>query len=203
MPDSCARFLRSYGSSPLLIPIAIALVALLADFGGEGLRLALRYERDAVAAGEVWRLLTGHVVHLGHSHMLLDVVALAVLSLLLAPYMRTRDWLLSTLCGTLSIDAGLFFLDPSIQWYVGLSGWLHAYWATGALNAVSRGQYYAIPLLLLLIAKLVYEGLLGPLALTGDLAGGPVISEAHLYGAVGGVIAWLAGIAIRSVQRPI
>ena len=54
--------------------IALALLAgvlvLLGDLAGD--RLAL--DRAAVSQGQVWRLLTGHLVHLGPYHAMLNIV---------------------------------------------------------------------------------------------------------------------------------
>ena len=41
--------------------------------GGERLRMLLQYDRAALAAGEWWRLVTAHLVHLGWDHLALNV----------------------------------------------------------------------------------------------------------------------------------
>ena len=46
-------------------------------FGGTPVRLDLRYDRLAVAAGQWWRLFTGNYVHLGWTHVLLDAAGLS------------------------------------------------------------------------------------------------------------------------------
>ena len=48
----------------LILPVAIAVLIVLAAIGGEPARLAYRYQRSAVLDGEVWHLVTGHFVHL-------------------------------------------------------------------------------------------------------------------------------------------
>ena len=50
-------------------------------------------------------------------------------------------------------------------------------------------------MLVIFAAKLGWEQLAGPLPFTGETAGGPVIVDAHLYGAVGGALAALLIIA--------
>jgi rhomboid family GlyGly-CTERM serine protease len=107
-----------------------------------------------------------------------------------------------TLSSALLIDAGLYWLHPSIQWYVGLSGLLHGYWAAGCLCKLSERNWQAVPLLTLLIGKLLYEAFVGSVPMTGSFSGGPVVTQAHLWGAVGGAIGWvLTTIPTRSQAR--
>lgn len=63
-------------------------VLLLLQLGGESVRGALRFERDAIAAGELWRLWTAHFVHLGWNHAWLNCAGV-LLCCLLAPSAST------------------------------------------------------------------------------------------------------------------
>lgn len=179
----------------------IAALAAALELGGDGFRLALRYERDALEAGELWRLLTGHLVHLGFSHMLMNVAALGVIGFVFAPVLRGRDWVIAALASALAIDFGLFVFDPEIGWYVGLSGVLHGLWAAGSIRALALGRHGAIALALLLVAKLGYEMLIGPVPMTGEIAAGPVVTQAHAWGAIGGAIQPLLSLATRYGRR--
>ena len=62
-----------------LILVGLCLALLLPTLGGEAARLALRYDRAALAAGELWRLFTAHVVHLNLRHALVNILGLALL----------------------------------------------------------------------------------------------------------------------------
>lgn len=188
---------------PYLVPGAVAALAALAELGGEPLRLLLRYEREGLARGEIWRLLTGHLVHLGLPHMAMDVLALAVLAFVFARLMKPVQALGIFVVSALAIDAGLYFVSTSVDWYVGLSGVLHGYWALGCIRAFELRQKEAWAFTALLVAKLGYEALFGPLTLTGDIAAGPVVSAAHAYGAAGGLLYGIAGVAIRLRSRPL
>jgi rhomboid family GlyGly-CTERM serine protease len=105
--------------------------------------------------------------------------------------LRARDWLVVMLSSALLIDAGLYWLHPSIQWYAGLSGLLHGYWIAGCLCSLAGRDWRALPLLLLLFGKLIYEAFIGSVPMTGNFVGGPVVTQAHIWGAMGGVIGWL------------
>jgi rhomboid family GlyGly-CTERM serine protease len=173
------------------------MAALLLAAGGDPVRMAGRYERSALAAGELWRLLSAHLVHLGLSHTIMNVVALGVLAFILAGLLSFRDWFGAGVMAALAVDAGLYWLDPSVEWYVGLSGVLHGFWACGCMYAWLRRRPEALPLTALIIVKLTWESLAGPVPLSGTIAAGPVVEVAHLYGAIGGLVWALGATAIR------
>jgi len=155
---------------------------LLLDRTGEHGRLLLRYDRAALAAGEAWRLLTAHVVHLDLRHALLNGCGLVLMWALFARDYTGRQWLLVVLGAVLAIDAGLWLLDSTVQWYVGSSGALHGIMAAGALVHLRRREPDGWILAAFLLAKLTWEQWVGPL----PLAGGTVVVDAHLYGVIGG-----------------
>lgn len=182
------RSLNCDGGYGLALAAALLLVALLAA-GGEPWRLALRYERAAIAQGEWWRLLGAHLVHLGARHALLDAAGLALLWVLYARALAPLRWLLVLGVALAAIDAGLWWLSPGIAWYVGISGLLHGAWAAGAAGSWRTERSHALLSLGLLAAKLAAEQWHG-----GGVAGSglPVVVAAHLYGAVGGLAGALA-----------
>lgn len=170
--------------------LAIAMaVLLLPCAGGESARLWMRYERAGLLRGQLWRLVSAHLVHLSLAHALLNCAALALLWALFARTLSPRRWAWVLGCSALAIDAGFWLLRPGIEWYVGASGVLHGACAAGAGAALRRGQDLGAVLLLLLIVKLVYEHQSG---LSIFAAGMPILPDAHLFGALGGLIgAWL------------
>jgi rhomboid family GlyGly-CTERM serine protease len=169
--------------------VLVCLLLLLLVLTGEGGRLALRYERTALAGGQLWRLLSAHLVHLGFRHALVNVLGLALLWMLFARDYTARQWLLIVLAAALAIDAGLWLVDSTVRWYVGSSGVLHGVLAAGAVAWVRQGQREGWLLVLLLAGKLAYEHWVGPLPFSGEIA---VITSAHLYGVLGGALAALA-----------
>jgi rhomboid family GlyGly-CTERM serine protease len=171
--------------------LTVAVLAAALAAGGDPVREVLRFDRQAIAAGEAWRLVTGHLVHLGTRHMLLNSAGLLLVGLLVGREYRLRDWAAVTLASMASIDAGLWWLKPSLDWYVGLSGVLHGWFAAGIVGALLKRRPDAWLLLGLLLGKLVLEQLQGALPGSAAAAGGPVVVDAHLYGAVGGAIAGL------------
>lgn len=192
-PGVAARRLRDSWVILVLLLGSLALAV-----GGDEWRELGRYDREALAAGEYWRLVSGHLVHLGWGHLWPNLTALVVIGFLFEGTLRTTDWLLTALVAGGAIDVGLFFLDPGVRWYVGLSGVLHGFVAAGAFELALRRQALGVILGVALSAKIVFEQTVGPVPLTAGAVGGPVIVAAHLYGATGGL---LTAAAARFVRR--
>jgi rhomboid family GlyGly-CTERM serine protease len=177
--------------------LSVCVVLLIIQSGDGAAQLGLRYDRDALAAGQWWRLLTGHLIHLGFEHALLDEAGLALMWALFARDYSARAWLLIIGLSVIGIDAGLWLLSSTTQWYVGSSGVLHGVLAAGTCAHLRRREPDGWVLAVFLVAKLVYEQSQGALPLT---AGGAVIVDAHLYGAVAGA---LAALLLRWNAKPV
>jgi len=182
---------------PGIIIIVVSLLAL----SGESGRELLRFDRDAIAAGEIWRLASGHFVHLGFSHLVLNGAGLLLVWYLVGAFLRTRQWLLVTLISIVGMDVGFWVLQPELEWYVGLSGLLHGLLLAGIVAGYHERKIEMIVLGLAVVAKLVYEQLVGPLPGSEASSGGAVITAAHLYGAISGSIA-SASMSIRVRRQP-
>ena len=178
------------------LALAILFVALLLpEAGGEAARVALRYDRAAVAAGEWWRLATAHIVHLDLEHAVLNALGLVLMWALFARDYAARAWVVIVLTSIVAIDAGFWFRDTSLAWYVGSSGALHGVMAAGTLAHVLRRDLDGWILAAFVIVKLAFEQSTG--ALPFAEADASVVVNAHLYGALGG----LAGAAV-IIARP-
>ena len=181
------------------LPATIGFIATGVLLLGDDAALRLRYDRAAVAAGELLRLVTGHAVHLGPAHYLMNVAGLALLWYLIGAAFSVAHWLLIIAASIALIDLGLWYLVPGLDWYVGLSGLLHGMLAAGIPGIWRTRRVEAMIIAGFLLAKLGYEALLGPLPGFGATAGGDVITEAHLFGALGG---FAAGMVISIRVRP-
>ncbi|MEM6638668.1 MAG: rhombosortase [Pseudomonadota bacterium] len=162
----------------------MAVIVLLA-MGADGVRDALRYEQGVWTAT---RLGGAHLVHLAWSHTLLNAAGLAVLGLLFSHRLRWYQWWLAAVFSAVAIDLGLALLSTEIGWYVGLSGVLHGLFVVGSVSEWRDGHRSGLYLLVGVVAKLIYEQGIGPLPMTASAAGGPVVVDAHLYGALGGLV---------------
>ena len=192
-------FLHLDGRRLWAFVIICLLLATVASTGDAG-RLLLRYERDAVLGGEWWRLLTAHVVHLGWSHLALNLLGLALMWALFAADYTPWQWLAIVAGSIVAIDVGFLVLNPNLAWYVGLSGALHGVMAAGSVAHLRRREPDAWLLVVFLVVKLVYEQVAGVMPFSANTAGGPVVVDAHLYGAVGAVLV-VAALMLR--RKPV
>jgi len=176
------------GQSWLPAACLSAVVLVLGALGQAG-RDALAWSRPEIASGELWRLFSGHFVHLGTSHLVLNLVGLWLVWYLVADTFRTPHWLAVTACAVAGIDLGFWLLEPRLVWYVGLSGVLHALLAAGVVAGLAGRRRESPLLAAFLLGKIVYEQLAGPLPGSEGSTGGPVIVDAHLYGALSGLVA--------------
>ena len=176
----------------LLPALAIIVLAGVLVPGGDAVREALRFDRPGLADGQLWRIISGHFVHLGAGHFLLNAAGTAVIALLVAREYRPLQWALVSIAGVTGISLGLWSLNPELDWYVGLSGLLHTWLAAGVVALIVRRRKDGWPLAILLGTKLAIEQWMGPLPGSGEAAGGAVVVDAHLYGAIAGVLTAVA-----------
>jgi rhomboid family GlyGly-CTERM serine protease len=165
--------------------LALAALLLLPNLFGAGLAELLRYDRLALGHGQLWRLVTAHLVHLDVRHALLNILGLALMWALFARDYRPLQWGLIVLGAMAGIDLGLWFADSTVEWYVGSSGVLHGVMAAGTVAALRRRRGEGLLLLAVLVLKILYEQRYGALPLSGS---DPVVVDAHLYGAIGGAV---------------
>ena len=194
--DVAIRRLRESWAVVTLFAVCLVLAA-----GGDELRDLGRYDRAAIEAGEYWRLVTGHLVHLGFGHLWPNLAALAIVGLLFDDVFRNADWWRLSAASAAAIDLGLYVLDPEVAWYVGLSGVLHGLVAAGALALIVRRQTLGALLAVGLTAKIVFEQIAGPVPFTAESVGGPVVVAAHLYGSIGGALMQGAAEITRRLSR--
>lgn len=179
---SVARSLNCDGRYGVGLAIALALL-LLPVLGGEALKLAWRYERAAVAAGQWWRFFTCHFVHLDAHHALLNAAGLALLWSLFARSHGWWQWLLAIASSMVAIGAGFWFISTQLAWYVGASGMLHGVFACGCITMLRQRDSIGLVAGAIFVGKLVYEQWHGPLPFE---RADQVVTVAHLYGAIGG-----------------
>jgi rhomboid family GlyGly-CTERM serine protease len=174
-------------------PVLTAALCLALWLAGDATRDWGRYDRSGLEAGQAWRLLTGHLVHLGWGHLWPNLLALLLIGGLVEEFLKPLEWLAVVIVAALGIDAGLYILDPGVPWYVGLSGVLHGVVACGALMMLQSGHFRLGAVLALgVAAKLSFEQISGPVPFTQASVGGAVIVAAHLYGAVSGALTAIA-----------
>ncbi len=165
--------------------LAACALLILPELAGETGKIAWRYDRAGLAGGQLWRLITAHIVHLNLEHAALNSLGLVLMWALFARDYSPRQWLFIVLGSIAAIDAGLWMRDSTIAWYVGSSGAMHGVMSAGTLAHVRRRDLDGWILAIFLIVKLGYEQTAGALPFADTGPG--VVVNAHLYGAIGGL----------------
>jgi rhomboid family GlyGly-CTERM serine protease len=166
-----------------------------------GASAPLRYDHTAILAGEWWRLLTHPLVHVSGYHLLLDVLAFAMLWHLL-PLPVPGKIGAACICAASSLALAVVF-SPLIReiGLCGLSGIAHGLMvACGGLSLSSpalpsgasdrRNTLLGLVLCAVGLGKSAIEVISGGVVFAGmhDGALGVPIVEAHLGGALGGLL---------------
>ena len=173
-----------------MVALVIGLAAL-----DDTVRRLLSWDRQALADGEWWRLVSGHLIHLDGYHAALNVVAAILLAALVGKVFRTLQVLYIIGIAVIAIDAGLWWLS-AVDWYVGLSGVLHALAAAALVRRLlEQHDVLAWALAIFGLGKILWENTLGALPFTPSST--MVVTDAHLYGVLAGM---LAGLLLRPVS---
>lgn len=175
-----------------LTVLIIALLSMLAFAGeyfiGEAVTQAFVYQRALIAQGEVWRLFTGHLFHTNVFHLLLNLAALIMLWALHGRFYTIKNYSALFLFCSLSTSLGIFYDNPSLTQYVGLSGVLHGVFVFGAIMDIVSKDKTGYLLFIGVWLKIAYEQIYGASAAVSDLIEASVAVDAHLWGAVGGLL---------------
>jgi len=187
-PSNLFKFRYQYHSSHLIwfVLFLVSFILQVADWVD-----AWRFDRTLVEQGHVWLLFSGHIAHLNWSHWLLNMAGLAIVAFFFSNHASFKQWFAVLIVSACAINIVLWWWMVEISSYVGLSGVLHGLFIYGALREVRFYPVSGYVLVAVLLAKLTWEFFNGALPGSEDMAGGRVLTEAHLLGAVGGVIVWL------------
>lgn len=168
----------------------LACLAMWFTFGEEAAWLA--FDRQAILAGQVWRLWSGHLVHYSLHHALLDSSVLFLLGMVAERELGARRIGLALLLGAPAISLGLLLATPEMAYYRGASGL-----ATLAAVAGGTALWHSSPKLKALLfafgafmaIKIALESLGQPLDMTNLPENVQIAWQAHLLGALLGYLA--------------
>lgn len=150
-----------------------------------------RFDQALIAGGDYWLLLTGNIVHLNWSHWGLNMAGLGIVAFFFSAYASVFHWLFVITVSAVFVGVGLYWLNPEVITYVGLSGVLHGLFIYGAVREIRFYPASGYALMVLLVGKLIWELLFGALPGSEELTAGRVVTDSHLYGAIGGALAAL------------
>lgn len=174
-------------------PVATLLVAAaaLAVFSSPAATHWLVYDRGRILAGQVWRMLTGHIVHLSTSHLMYDLLVFVLAGIWIERRERGQYLLLIVLTAATS---SLYFLVamPQMARYGGLSGVVSAMIVYLSLQEIGQGGIARViwtTVLAMFLAKSGYEIVFGH-AVFASFNSMPiaVIPAAHVIGAIAAIV---------------
>lgn len=146
------------------------------------------YQREQIANGEFWRILTGSLTHTNYWHLGMNLAGLWLLTSIAPAALSVTRILLLAVC----VGLGLWLLNPGVVWYVGFSGALYGLFTFAGLYLLTRRDWLmAMVILIGICGKTLWDWSQGGAAITADLIEAPVIHAAHVYGMVGGVLSSL------------
>jgi rhomboid family GlyGly-CTERM serine protease len=160
------------------------------------------FDRVAIAQGEWWRLATGHWVHSDLAHAGWDIAALLLLGALFEARLQWR-LPLALLIGTIGVDAWLWWGDPTLHYYCGLSGILNSLLIVGLLQLWRDLRH---PLVLFTgvgaVVKIIVEINAGQALLTQTAW--PSVPTVHAAGFLCGLVLgwgiWISRSSLRNLQ---
>ncbi|WP_370980477.1 rhombosortase [Agaribacterium sp. ZY112] len=165
----------------------VVLVVFVAGVFHQELNPWFSWDRQAIDAGQWWRLLSANLMHLNVNHMLMNLSVYVLAAILFQASAGWKQWYASIVLIGLGVGLGLYWFDPNLVNYVGLSGLLYGLIAQQLLL-----QCRQQPLIYLLIyAVLVYK----VVSQQGDdfepsemkeFIGGNVVASSHLIGLICG-----------------
>ena len=173
--------------------MVMALAATIATFAVPRALPRLAYLRPAVAAGELHRLLTAHLVHAGARHLALDLAALALALALVGGELGSRRWTTLLFGSAVGSSLAVYWFSPATAGFAGLSALVHALLGGGAAALLRRRAAGGVWLAAGLGAKLALERFGGRFDL--PFAGGVEVAiDAHLYASLVGAACggWIA-----------
>jgi rhomboid family GlyGly-CTERM serine protease len=190
------------GRMPVCTLLMVGGTLLVAAFPGWA--NGLRYDRQAILAGQVWRLFTGHGVHFSPSHLLFDTLVLGLAGWMIeVRRVAGFGWL--CLLAPWVINLALLICAPDLRYGGGLSGLATCALVFLALDGLADPSAWRWACWLTLLGvggTILWEMQTGHLLLaTIDPGTAVVCTASHLAGAVTGLISYSLSTSVRSSAR--
>jgi rhomboid family GlyGly-CTERM serine protease len=159
----------------------------------------LGYYHTGIRQFELWRLISATFCHTNFNHLAVNIAGLMItLALFIDTFKGIRIWPIIVF-NSLFIGLALFLLQPETIWYVGLSGVLHGLFSYGVAADIRNKDRWGYLLGGGFMVKIMHEQIYGAAQSTIDLIGAPVLVNAHLYGALAGVIFYIAKTQLKKI----
>jgi len=155
----------------------------------------LQLDRQAILDGQLWRLITGNLVHWSREHLFLDAGVFLIVGLMYERHLSWRyPWVL--LGSALAVGCGVMLLTPELATYRGLSGVDSGQFAAvlcveAMLARTQRRRWlWLAPAALIFVVKILHECTSGQMFFGTESLGdiGVPTPVAHAAGAVAALV---------------
>ena len=178
--------------------VLIALMLVL-GFAHEWVNPWLRYDREAIEAGQIWRLVSCHLVHLNQWHMLMNLSGFFMCWFFFTDLLTRKILWLWFCLSSVAVGLAFFYIDTDLQWYVGLSGILHGFLIMCLIIGWRGNRWLHSIVLTLICARLIWEHTPGyDVNYLQSFIKGRVYVNAHLYGSIMGALIGL-GLCLKKL----
>ncbi|MFT4654417.1 MAG: rhomboid family GlyGly-CTERM serine protease [Patiriisocius sp.] len=157
----------------------------------------LAFHREQAIAGNWWQWISAHFMHNNFIHYGVNMIGLVLLWLLHGEYASVKSFSLNFVLMSVSISLCIYFLSPSLIWYVGMSGVLHGLLAWGVAIDIYLKRKTGYLLFVGLVIKLVDEQFFASSSFMASLIEVGVAIDAHLYGAIIGLFLGVFSVLCR------
>jgi rhomboid family GlyGly-CTERM serine protease len=175
---------------PIITLIVVALSVLVHALPSTTL---LAYNRQAILAGEWWRLATGHWVHFSAQHFLYDTAAFGILGWMIETR-GEKNFAALCLISVFTISVSMLLFEPRLQICGGLSGLATATLVFLALNGLGEKgpwQWLCGTALIICVVKLSFELLTGKFLVLHTPASFSPAPSNHIAGALTAVVVYM------------
>jgi len=181
-----------------LVTMGLGIVALVLFGGGDAFSF-LQYDRAAIGAGEVWRVITGHWLHWSFDHFLWCTITFLAIGSICENLSR-KGYLATLVSASLIIPLVCWLAAPELAYYRGLSGLASAIFMFGAVMMVRdawmvrdwRGILLPAVAGIAFTGKVLFEFATGSLLFVDSTGVFDPVPLAHLAGGGTGLLtAWI------------
>mgnify|MGYP006073267677 FL=1 len=183
-----------------LLVVLICLISSLAFIFDKQVSWLFIYNRDLISQGEVWRIFTGHFLHTNGYHLLLNLSAILLLWALHGQFYQYVSYTFLFIITALTTSVGLYIFSPDLHQYVGLSGVLHGVFIFGALMDIKNKDKTGYLLFIGVWLKIADEQYSGASQDVAELIGANIAIDAHLWGAIGGLLFSLSYLLYQRIK---
>lgn len=176
--------------SSVFMPLILVAASCTMVYLLPGLSDLLIYDRRAILSGELWRFLTGHLVHFSWGHLFFNLLGFVIAGWIVWRRGYSGFWILCVISSV--AISGTLLLQPEVIYFGGISGIVNAaivFIAIRGLKERGGSRWLSISVLILTIANSVLEVRTGlpTLDILSDRLFVPV-PMSHLVGGLVGAI---------------